>query len=240
MRDFRTHLLTLNNEYKPDLSSLLTLATENIHATHHFKHPTATVLDYAQDFSSTVTKSLKRMAFWSVYYHTHPKSYYPVPSNKMPLSQIPMLRPLKPKKMGKRDEALTRRWATEHGKVVRQRTVRQETTMYKAGTLPLSLYRQEMPKAQPLHQRNEVNPDDTVPPPRPHHHPAEETNVSDQSEYDSDSEDGGEVQSAGDSSDSDGETAEQACEHAWRTRCLTTRSGRLVAANRRLQGYLMF
>ena len=32
-------------------------------------------------------------------------------------------------------------WATTNGKAVRQRSVRQETTMFKAGTFPLNMYR---------------------------------------------------------------------------------------------------
>ena len=32
-------------------------------------------------------------------------------------------------------------WATNNGKAARQRSVRQETTMFKAGTLPLNMYR---------------------------------------------------------------------------------------------------
>ena len=32
-------------------------------------------------------------------------------------------------------------WATNNGKAARQRCVRQETTMFKAGTLPLNMYR---------------------------------------------------------------------------------------------------
>ena len=32
-------------------------------------------------------------------------------------------------------------WATTNGKAVRQRSVREETTMFKAGTLPLNMYR---------------------------------------------------------------------------------------------------
>ena len=32
-------------------------------------------------------------------------------------------------------------WAANNGKAVRQRRVRQETTMFKSGTLPLNMYR---------------------------------------------------------------------------------------------------
>jgi hypothetical protein len=35
---------------------------------------------------------------------------------------------------------LLKEWANTHGKCVRQRTVRQETTSYKCGTLPLNMY----------------------------------------------------------------------------------------------------
>ena len=34
-----------------------------------------------------------------------------------------------------------REWALQHGKSVRQRTVRQEITKFKAGTFPLNMYR---------------------------------------------------------------------------------------------------
>jgi hypothetical protein len=42
--------------------------------------------------------------------------------------------------MQKDDVKLLYEWANTHGKCVRQRTVRQETTSYKCGTLPLNMY----------------------------------------------------------------------------------------------------
>ena len=42
--------------------------------------------------------------------------------------------------MSSADQDLMRNWANTRGKCVRQRTVRQETTKYKAGTLPLNMY----------------------------------------------------------------------------------------------------
>ena len=38
-----------------------------------------------------------------------------------------------------------REWAQEHGKAVRQRTVRQCTTKHNAGTFPLNMYEKELP-----------------------------------------------------------------------------------------------
>ena len=39
----------------------------------------------------------------------------------------------------------TRQWASEHGKAVRQLSVRQNNTKHAAGTLPLNMYRKELP-----------------------------------------------------------------------------------------------
>ena len=38
-----------------------------------------------------------------------------------------------------------RQWASEHGKAVRQLSVRQSNTKHAAGTLPLNMYRKELP-----------------------------------------------------------------------------------------------
>ena len=39
----------------------------------------------------------------------------------------------------------THQWASEHGKAVRQLSVRQNNTKHAAGTLPLNMYRKELP-----------------------------------------------------------------------------------------------
>ena len=51
-----------------------------------------------------------------------------------------------------------REWASENGKAVRQRTVHQEKTMAKAGTLPESCYNQEL-KPTDTNQNIECNSD---------------------------------------------------------------------------------
>ena len=38
-----------------------------------------------------------------------------------------------------------RQWASEHGKAVRQLSLRQNNTKHAAGTLPLNMYRKELP-----------------------------------------------------------------------------------------------
>ena len=48
-------------------------------------------------------------------------------------------------------------WATTNGKAVRQRSVREETTMFKAGTLRLNMYRtSDYPKDKVSFSRNTV------------------------------------------------------------------------------------
>ena len=49
------------------------------------------------------------------------------------------------------DMETMRQCAREHGKCVRQRTVHQETTKYKAGTLPLNMYERSIePSGAPV------------------------------------------------------------------------------------------
>ena len=52
--------------------------------------------------------------------------------------------------MSSADQDLMRNWANTHGKCVRQRIVRQETTKYKAGTLPLNMYQTAVHRGEQL------------------------------------------------------------------------------------------
>ena len=85
----------------------------------------------------------------SFYYFTassSKESLYIEPSHPVPLVpkfiSFPKLRKIK---MSKENCSLMKEWAQEHGKYVRQRSARQETTKKKAGTLPLSMYRRPQP-----------------------------------------------------------------------------------------------
>ena len=64
---------------------------------------------------------------------------------RVPLRDIPKMSPLPPMEMSQADQTLMREWAQEHGKAVRQRTIRQCTTKHNAGTLPLNMYEKELP-----------------------------------------------------------------------------------------------
>lgn len=50
---------------------------------------------------------------------------------------------------------MMRKWAQEHGKAVRQLTVRQKNTKHATGTLPLNMYQRELPIGQRIQSTSE-------------------------------------------------------------------------------------
>ena len=76
----------------------------------------------------------------SANYYTHPSSYYlaePSASGQLVIVEIP-----KPvgERLSRNEEAEMGLWVKRFGMCVRQRNVRQDNTMDRAGTLPLNLY----------------------------------------------------------------------------------------------------
>ncbi|XP_078361460.1 uncharacterized protein LOC144645790 [Oculina patagonica] len=145
LNNLRLNLAEVNPNFNMEPKVCLTLQVESQHAVSHFKHPSCTALEYAKDFGNTMHESLKRTSQWAAYYFTHRNSYYPVPENHVSLNDIPKMSPLPNKEMSQKDQSTMREWAHEHGKAVRQRTVRQCTTKHNAGTLPLNMYQKELP-----------------------------------------------------------------------------------------------
>ena len=68
----------------------------------------------------------------------------------MILSAIPVVRPLPPVPMAPQGVHRIRDWAQTLGAAVRQRSVKQETTMARAGTLPSYLYQREIQPGEPV------------------------------------------------------------------------------------------
>ena len=138
----------LNLDYKIDLHTCLAVQVENLHAIGHFKEQFPTLLQYAQNLANTVYESIERVVQWAAYYYTHEKSYYPIVGQATPLNALPRMSHLKSaRKLNDRERESMLEWAANNGKAVRQRTVRQETTMFRAGALPLNMYStSEQPK----------------------------------------------------------------------------------------------
>ena len=98
------------------------------------------MMEYCRSFSLTMKESFKRVTHWAAYYHTSRKSWYPKPGETIPFSKGPLIKPLPVVDMSKPNCDIMRDWALAYGAAERQRTVRQETTMAKHGTLPEYIY----------------------------------------------------------------------------------------------------
>ncbi|XP_063412869.1 uncharacterized protein LOC134695518 [Mytilus trossulus] len=133
-------VLSSNPLYLADMSSCLTTVVENLHALSHVKQSLPTKLQYSRDFGIIFRESVKRITQWAAHYYTNETSYYPVPDTIMHLQNIPSLDRPTTQFASKIELSLLHTWANTHGKCVRQRTVRLETTAYKCGTLPLNMY----------------------------------------------------------------------------------------------------
>ena len=211
--DKNIDILSPRFSIKPEIC--LTTQVENVHAVSHFKHPTCTLLECARDFGNNMKEPLKRATKWSSYYFTHANSYYPVPQAKVPLRDIPKIKCLPVRVMSKQDQDCMRKWASEHGKAVRQLSVRQNNTKHAAGTLPLKMYTKELPIGDRVTEE-----------------PSPADDIGDQlSEYDSDSSD-----------DEDRATHEEDAFEAvsvnFLSRTVRTRTGRQITlSNRALASY---
>ena len=99
---------------------------------------------YARSFGATMKESIKRLTHWAAYYHTSRKSWYPKPDGTIAFSKVAVIKPLPSVQMSPDDCEIMRGWASTYGAAVRQRTVRQETTMAKHGTLPEFIYQRQL------------------------------------------------------------------------------------------------
>ena len=144
-------------------------------------------------------ESLKRTSQWSAYYFTHRRSYYPLPENSISLRDIPKMSPMPPKEISQADQTPMQEWAQEDGKAMRQRTVRQCTTKHNAGTLSLNVLEKELPLGR-------------------------ESSASQDSEYDS-----GSDEEERESAEDEGEDSLDLNAINFSSRSVRTRSGRVIS-----------
>ena len=123
--------------------SCMTLDVEDCHSTVHIKQANMSAKEYSRSFGVTMKESFKRMTQWGAYYHTNRESWYPKPEETISFSKVPTMKPLPVVDLSQADCEILRNWASSYGAAVRQRTVRQETTMAKHGTLPEFMYQRE-------------------------------------------------------------------------------------------------
>lgn len=100
------------------------------------------------DFGTISKESLKRITKWGAKHYTHPSSYYTVPQTGMSFKDVQFMTPLLSVGLSKKDEEVMKEWL-ENYRPVSQRTVRSETTKYKAGALPPAAYAKPKPDVPP-------------------------------------------------------------------------------------------
>ena len=89
----------------------------------------------------------------------------------MHFSEVPTIHPFPHVSMSSENTEIIRNWATSYGAAVRQRTLRQETTMAKHGALPEYMYQRECVATEKVRlefsetDAEEVNDDDVDPGP---------------------------------------------------------------------------
>ena len=126
-----------------NLLSCMTLDMENFHSTVHVKQANMSKVECCRSFGLAMKEAVKRVTTWAAYYHTSRRSWYPKPEGGLLLSQVPLMKPLPIVNMSPADCNALRNWASSYGAAVRQRTVRQETTMARHGTLPEFMYQRQ-------------------------------------------------------------------------------------------------
>ena len=124
----------------------MTLDVANIHSVVHHKDPLCTVLDYARNFGNAAKEGLKRTTHWAAIYFRNPAYFsYSVPDCAMFLSPTePVIQTFPAVPMTPQCVEVLTDWAQTFGAAARQRSVRQETAMSRAGTLPSYLYQREV------------------------------------------------------------------------------------------------
>ena len=119
-----------------NLLSCMTLDVENCHSTVHHKQG-----------KMSMAEAVKRVTSWAAFYHTSRQSY-PKPGGALLLSQVPFMKPLANVDMRPADCNALRDWASSYGAAVRQRTVGQETTTARHGTLPEFMHQRQCEVAE--------------------------------------------------------------------------------------------
>ena len=117
----------LNPAYNVDLHTCLTVQVDKLHAISHFMDQLQTTLQYARNLAYTVYElSIKRVVPWAAHYFTHDSLCYPVVEQAAPLHAIPRISHLKPtRQLNATQKDQMRQWASDNGRAVRQRSVRQ-------------------------------------------------------------------------------------------------------------------
>ena len=135
----------------------MTLSVENLHLAVNRKQGTQTLVSYAQDFATTIKKSIKAVTKWSVHYFTSRQRWYPLPNSAVSLASLQFPKRTKnlPRKTLNSDQKCEMwEWTSVNGAVVGQRSCRQEATMARAETFPENAHFDEL---TPISSNHHIN-----------------------------------------------------------------------------------
>ena len=107
--------------------------------------------------------ALKRMSVWSAFYFTHPRSWYPLPEGSIQFQEMPKMKPLPARELSLDGCQKLTEFTNVYGRAVRQRSVRQEKTMAKAGTLPSACYETNLPVQRVMLRGDGIHDDSDAP-----------------------------------------------------------------------------
>ena len=124
---------------------MMVLFLEYFHVTTQVKYVLMNQPHYTREFITSVKEALKRTHPWPAYYFTSRKgSCCPPTESCIDFRELllVLLKKATPVYIAVSDKKKLRTWADSYTRAdaVRQRTLRQETTMTKTGTIPHHLY----------------------------------------------------------------------------------------------------
>ena len=141
----------------------MTLDVKHFHSTTHVKSDVMYMLQYCPSFGNCVKENVKRLSVWIAFYFTHPRSWYPLPEDLIQFQKMSTMKPLPARELSLDGRQKMTEFANVYGRVVRQRSVRQETTMGKAGTLPSACYETNLPVQRVMLHHDGIHDDSDAP-----------------------------------------------------------------------------
>ena len=117
------------DDFEVNLLSCMTLELEHLHSVVNHKQGFQKMLPHVRSFTASVRESIKSLTQWSTYFFTSKYSWYSLPENSLPLKYLKLPTPFPPAPMSNEDKVMMREWVSVNSGDVRQRRVRQETTI---------------------------------------------------------------------------------------------------------------
>ena len=121
------------------------------------------MLQCCHSFGNCVKENVRRLSAWSVFYFTHPRSWYPLPEGSIQFQEMPTMKPLPVRELSLDGCQKLTEFANVYGRAVRQRFVRHETTMAKGKNIAICCYETNLPIQRVVLRRDGIHDDSDAP-----------------------------------------------------------------------------